>query len=635
MYYRTISLIGIILLICLNGFSKELKYPFAEIPTHLLNNAQVVVRESSEHLSIKNNRDAVLKVKKVYTVINENGDNDVNLMLTYDKFRRIRDISGTIYDAAGKKLDKIRSENISDYSAISGYSVFDDNRVKYYNPQEYPYPYTVEYNYEIKLEEFFSYPGWNPINNYYMAVQNSEYSAYVADGMTFKYQEFNLPSTCKKTKVEGGTTYLWQAQNLEVIKPEAYSPNAISFFPHLLAAPEKFEMEGYEGNLNSWSEFANWISQLNEGRDELPEESVNQLKELTKEAKSDKEKIAILYKHLQQNCRYVSIQVGIGGWQPMAASDVEKWAYGDCKALTNYMQAMLKAVNIKSFYSLVKAGSSANPIAEDFVSAQFNHAILCVPMGNDTTWLECTSQDTPAGFIGKFTDNRTVLLIKPHGGELIQTKAYTKNDNKKITLANIQLVPNGESKASIKTTYNGVYFNNLIALINEDEKDKEKKMYNKFNLPGYSINSFSHKVKYTEIPVVEELVEMNLKNAATVFGNRLIFCPNLLSNNFSNIDQKEERKTDIDLRREYLDIDSLTFEIPLGYKLSSPFKKQEFETDFGSYFCEFIQNSNKLTYVRKVEYKNGLFPKERYTEFASFIADIIKADNSKVALIKN
>ncbi|WP_315822799.1 hypothetical protein [Paraflavitalea speifideaquila] len=43
------------------------------------------------------------------------------------------------------------------------------------------------------------------------------------------------------------------------------------------------------------------------------------MKDLVKDAKDDREKARIIYDYLQKNFRYVSIQLGIGGWRSLSA----------------------------------------------------------------------------------------------------------------------------------------------------------------------------------------------------------------------------------------------------------------------------------------------------------------------------
>ena len=86
--------------------------------------------------------------------------------------------------------------------------------------------------------------------------------------------------------------------------------------------------------MTSWENFGSFISDLNKGRDELPVEMKQTVANLIKGIDTKEEKVAILYQYLQKNTRYVSVQLGIGGWQTFDAKYVaskmdgsfcEKW----------------------------------------------------------------------------------------------------------------------------------------------------------------------------------------------------------------------------------------------------------------------------------------------------------------------
>lgn len=135
-----------------------------------------------------------------------------------------------------------------------------------------------------------------------------------------------------------------------------------------------------------------------------------------------------LYSYLQDNTRYVSIQFGIGGFQSFETDFVSKYKIGDCKALTTYMKALLNSAGISSYQVLVRAGKEDFPSMIDFPYNFFNHVILMVPLENDTTWLECTSQHQLFGRLGSFTEGKTGLLLADNASGLIHIPVSQKNE---------------------------------------------------------------------------------------------------------------------------------------------------------------------------------------------------------------
>ena len=191
---------------------------------------------------------------------------------------------------------------------------------------------------------------------------------------------------------------------------------------------------------------------------------------------------------MQENKRYVSVQLGIGGWQPFTAEYVEERGYGDCKALSNYMKAMLQEIGVESYPVIVYAGEHhPYEVEDDFVDPAFNHAILYVP-GEDM-WLECTSQINPPGYLGEFTNDRKVLLITPQGGQLARTPKLSTAENNANEQLTVQLAADGSATLQYEALLKGIphedwrYYKYAYP-----PKDIEDKVRNMGKLPTLSLN---------------------------------------------------------------------------------------------------------------------------------------------------
>ena len=308
-------------------------------------------------------------------------------MANYDKLSKIRDIKITYYNAEGKVIKKVKNSEIEDYSATSGSTVYDDSRVKVYEPQSFDYPFTVEYSYTKDLKSLMFVPSFIPLWKTKMAVEKSSYTVVAPKGYNLRYKSLNDVDEPTRTDNDLNDLYTWELSNLKPIKGE-YASNAVAeLAPRVLIGLSSFSMEGYAGEMGSWESYGEWIAKLNKGRDELTEDVKKQVDELLSGVNDPRQKAKILYRFMQKNTRYVSIQLGIGGFQPFSATDVINDGYGDCKALSNYMYSLLKYADIKLNYVVIKAGPQEADIETDFPSSQFNHVILAVPLKSDTVWL--------------------------------------------------------------------------------------------------------------------------------------------------------------------------------------------------------------------------------------------------------
>ncbi|MCD4680221.1 MAG: DUF3857 domain-containing protein, partial [Bacteroidales bacterium] len=607
-----INILLFFVFICVQNVTPaEIKYNVGNIPDNLTKNANAVVRINETVFTINSINNATLKVKYAITILNESGDYLAQFIEYYDKLILISNIEGKIYNAAGELILKVKKSDIKDYSAVSGYSLYEDDRVKYIRPVINKYPYTVEYEYMLKYNGLLHYPTWQAIDKYEVSLQKAVFIVNVPIELEFRYKEFNLVNNVEISTANNISTYKWLLENINAYEKEPFSPYPYEIVPTVITAPNDFKIAGYSGNMETWKNIGIWQNKLLSGRDELPEETISEIKRYVEGIDDDIEKVKKVYEYIQSKTRYVSIQLGIGGWQPFPASDVDEVGYGDCKALSNYTKALLKNIGVDSYYTLVKAGNVSN-IYTDFPNLNFNHIILCVPVNNDTIWLECTSQTNPFGYIGNFTDDRDVLLIKKNGGEIAHTKVYNQSDNTQYRKATITLNENGEGNCVITTKYAGLQYDNIKKLFNKNFEDQKKILYDHIDIENVNIKDINIEKQADIIPEAKLYLSITLNKYTSMSGKRM-FVPINLTNKFTYVPKKLiNRKTDILLKFAYHDTDTIIYHLPENFEVEYLPENTEINSQFGEYSTSIKQNGNIVTYVRDLKMNKGRYPAIEY-----------------------
>lgn len=616
-------IVFILLLLTVSGFTQN-KYSVSLIPDSLKIHADAVIRFSQTDLNIRNNEDATYKIKKIVTILNKSGENHAYITAFYDKLIKFVSLKGKYYDKDGFLVDVVKKKDIKDISNYEG--LYSDNRLKYVEKPALNPPYTVEYEIELQFDGILSFPDWYPVNAYYLAVEKAILNVSSSSDYQYKTKEINFDKKKVSEVNVRNSKNTWTIENMKPVIHEPYNYSLLNIVPSVLIAPVNFKLEGYEGKTDTWQDFGEWIYKLNKGRDQLPEETVSEIKNLIKDLKDDKEKAKAIYKYMQNKTRYVSIQLGIGGWQPFEASVTDANGYGDCKALAYYTKSLLNIAGIKSYYTIINAGRNASPLVKDFPSPQFNHVILCVPSEKDTVWLECTNQKIPFGYLGDYTDDRNALIITQNGGKLVHTTTYSEEINTQIRTVKIKLSVNGDIEAKIHTEYKGLQYDNVSFLFDLPDVKKEKIIKKRISLPGISIENFEYNYLKDEIPSANENLRINVKNYASVSSGRLFLKPNLLNQKKQIPKRLKNRKSNINLRFPYTDIDTLIYELPNNLIPEYIPDTLEYESEFGNFTAETKVENHKLFYIRKLIMYKGTFPAADYNDLRKFFKLIASSD---------
>jgi hypothetical protein len=612
---------------------KEL-YTAAGIPDSLKEGANSVMRYSNEVFNVKGPGKAVYKSHTIVTVLNEKANKEAEMVLPYNrKFNTIGSAEMKVYDADGKLLKRYHKGDMYDGLYSDNETLVSDDRFLAVRHIIVNYPVTIEMNVEEDINSIINIGSWE-IQKTEQSVQNSYCQVLISGNAGFRYLNKNTTIKPKKDTFQNVVRYSWQASNLKAFKPEKGSmPWRV--LPVVTFAADKFQFYGVPGDISSWQNFGKWIQALNADVCILSPQRIQEIKKMTDTIKTDKDKARFLYRYMQQNVRYVSIQLGIGGLKPFAASFVDQKKYGDCKALSNYMRALLGAVGINSYYTIINAGANEEPVDLSFAHDPFNHVILCVPFKNDTTWLECTSSTQPFGVLGSFTENRRGLLVTEDGGKLVNTPKSTADENQFNSETHIKLDADGGAKAQIKILSTGEYRDMYIGMAAIKLDEQKEFLLRNLNIKQPSAFDFKSDQDVGGVKQIDLDLEYD-KFCDVIAGDKQFYKPLAFNLWGMTVPPLEKRKTDFYFDSPMQKTCVTTIDLPAGFEVETLPSNVSLKFTYGNYEINYAYDAAKNQVISKAKFilNNQVIPAAKYTEMQQYMDGIAKAQNKKLVIKK-
>lgn len=617
------------------GRAADPKYPVSDIPEDFSKGMYAVVREKSLVFEILDHNRSAYTYHLVVTILNSRGKDNAEAAVAYDKEMKVEYFRGFVYDASGNLIRKLKSSEVKDQSNVSGFSLFEDDRVKIADLSQVEYPYTVEFEYKVEMKFLFWIPDFMLYNDDEISIQRSTYQLIYPKNLKPRYRLFKVAEPSMDIVKDGRESATWSFEHVIPEKFEKDGPQLSQIAPNISVAPDQFEYGGYAGRMDTWEDYGKWQLLLNKGRNALPESTIEKVRELTKDKSTTEAKTKAVYEYLQGKTRYVSIQLGIGGYQPFEARTVDEVSYGDCKALSNYTVALLGNIGVKAYYCLIYGGRQSRPVDREFVDNYFNHIVVAVPNGADTLWLECTSQTNPFGYSGQFTGDRKALLCSEDGSRLVNTPRYPADVNVQARNAEVTVDAKGNATSRVSTRYRGLqYEDHGLEFYVNYQKDEQKKWLEKYiEIPTFDIAAFNMANMKEKIPSAVVNVDLILNKFASVSGKRMFLTPNLMNRSTYVPAKLTTRKTNIVVNMGYQDFDSIRYRLPdelYPEFLPDPIN---IKSRFGEYEVSFKLDQGTVLYTRKMTINKGEYPPDSYNEYLEFYKSINKADHMKLVFL--
>lgn len=530
-------------------------------------------------------------------------------------------MDAAILDKNGIVVRTLRKDEIQVVSDISAGIFYSDTYSKNFSLHWNDYPYIIRYSYRHSVSNFIYIAYWYPY--LYGGVPVRKALLDIEIPAEYKVSVRKRGNLNEFLDIQNNTQVLkFEAENLPFLENEYLSLPLNEIMPRVVVFPDEFKYE-LKGKLDSWASLGTWFDNLNAGLDVITPEEAKKVDKMISGITDKREIIRRLYHYLQDNTHYVNVAIETGGLKPYPASYVCTNKYGDCKALTIYMKALLSHAGIKSFYTLVNAGQNATRVDENMPGQWFNHVILCVPIGNDSIWLENTSAFTPFGYIGSFTQDRLSLVVNDDSSKLVRTPELTPDEINEISKYEIVLNEQGAGRARITKRLRGNNFDSFVELKNAQSASyMQKKITELIPLSNYELIDWAFSPHERDDTWLDLTCNVKVRNQIRTLGKSLALKPVYVV--LPELENPDKRISALRINCPVVWTDSVLYSVSFIHHFAIDLPDDVvIESKYGKYISTTLENEGIIHFFRQISIQKGEYDVKEYKEFYSFYSSIL------------
>ncbi|KPH13030.1 DUF3857 domain-containing protein [Chryseobacterium sp. ERMR1:04] len=609
-------------------------FPVNGIPESLKRNADAVIRKDFTIVQINKINEIKYQYNTVTTVLNKDGVAHAIVFIPYEKGDHVYDVKVTVYDEFGKKVKNFSKSDFKDFSNNSQSSFYSDSRILILPYVSVQYPYTIDFSYSTINENTVFIPDFVPFSTINTSLEEAQFKIINKSGIELRTKiypsQYNYSAVIEKNDSEG-KEYMYR--NIAAIDEVSLLPQPVKILPKVSFSLAKFNLEGKEGDINSWKEFGIWYYNNILQPVSISTPSIKAEVTSLNLQGSTEDKVKKLYQYMQTKTRYIFVALGIGGWQPMLPDEVHKKGYGDCKGLTNYMRMLLEEAGIPSYYCVINSSPSQVSFDPNFPKMGGNHVILMVPTEKGNIWLENTSQQIAFNHLSYSTTDRNTLLIKKDGIELINTPSYSVEQNNEKQVLTVKINEDNSIDVEGVMSFTGSQYDHVFGYISLSPKEKNevlKKQFDVLNLEKVEMKDF---INDRDKVIAKFQVNFKALNFSKKAGNSLMFrAIPIFSSTIYKSD--ENRELPFEINQSFEDDYDIDFVIPQNYKIEEIPENFSTTSEFGEYSLKIVKNGDYLKIQRVIKINKGIYTKDKYNSYVNFRKKIINVDNSKILITK-
>jgi transglutaminase-like putative cysteine protease len=193
------------------------------------------------------------------------------------------------------------------------------------------------------------------------------------------------------------------------------------------------------GVKNPWSYFNDWYLGLLKDRSYCTPEMAKKAEDLSADKANNKDSIiSSIFNFVRNDVKYISVENGLGAFQPRKPDFVFDKHEGDCKDMANLLCRMLRSKNIDAYMALSATSHHRNDLDFPALSSA-NHAICVVKKDTGWLYLDATNECVTYGLQPDYIEGRHLFIVGYQNGLQHEVPKTTPQQNHvKITYDIIQ-----------------------------------------------------------------------------------------------------------------------------------------------------------------------------------------------------
>jgi Domain of Unknown Function with PDB structure (DUF3857)/Transglutaminase-like superfamily len=605
---------------------------------------------TEENVTVISTDKIKVQYREAYKILRPGGRDAGFVAVPFNTHSKINGIHGWCIPAQGKDYE-VKDKDAMEVAApkVEYSELMTDIRYKVLHIPASDVGNIVGYEYESEEQPLVLQENWHFQEE--SPTRESHYSLQLPAGWEYKAAFLNYPEVKSS---QSGNQISWTVSDVPGLRKEGDMPPLqgiagqmiVSFFP--AGGPST------KNGFSNWLEMGIWYWNLETGRFDASPEIKAKVAELTASAATPLEKMKVLARFVQQDIRYVAIELGIGGWQPHPAADVFAHRYGDCKDKATLMRSMLHEIGVDSYQ--IAINTERGSVGPDTPAHQgFNHQIIAVKLPDGVTsselvavaqdpklgrllFFDPTNEFTPFGQIAGHLQANWGLLIAPDGGQMVQLPKQPSSMNSIQRIAKLTLDSSGMLTGDVKEVRIGDRARHERFVLGRVTNDADRikpierllaDSMSMFQITKATLVNLTH----TDQPFGFNYT-FNAQSYAKSAGDLMLVRPRVLGSKSSALmETKEPRKFPIEFDGPALDTDTFEITLPAGYSVDDLPPPVDADFGFASYHSKSEVNGNVIRYTRAFEVKDLSVPVSKAEDLKKFYR-IVAGDERNTAVLK-